>query len=181
MTMSRGAPSWKKWVRWGLGAILVIDAMLLFANWRNGRGRASAEELDKLKTQRRLLENDVRRAQRIRDRLPAVQAQCDHFFRDQLPPASSGYSAVLADLAALAQKAGLRTSGVSYKQHAVENRAIVEIEVSVAVEGNYPSLVRFINGLERSKNFYVMDSLALDSSTGGAIRLNLELKTYFRT
>jgi hypothetical protein len=41
--------------------------------------------------------------------------------------------------------------------------------------------VRFINGLERSKNFYVLDGLSLAAGSGGNLRLNLRLRTYFRT
>jgi hypothetical protein len=49
------------------------------------------------------------------------------------------------------------------------------------MQGAYPSLVSFINGLERSKSFYLLDSLSLDSSTDGLLKLNLELRTYFRS
>lgn len=181
MTMSRGISHWKTRVRWALGVVFLIDALLLFANWRNGGARASAEALKRLRSQHAQLDKDVRRARAIRERLPAVQAQCDRFFREQLQPTSRGYSAVVADLSALAAKAGLRTSGVTFRQHAVENRGVIEVGVAAAVEGDYPSLVRFINGLERSKNFYVMESLALESGTAGTVRLNLELKTYFRS
>ena len=54
--------------------------------------------------------------------------------------------------------------------------------MSATVEGAYPGLVKFINGLERSQNFYLLDSLALASGMGGTgVRLNLQLRTYFRS
>jgi hypothetical protein len=49
------------------------------------------------------------------------------------------------------------------------------------VNGDYPSVVRFINGLERSNNFYVLDGLQLAESTAGNVKLNLRLRTYFRS
>lgn len=179
--MSRGVPHWKRRVRWALGVVFLLDGLLMFANWRSGGARASAENLERLRSQHAQLAKDVRHAREIRKRLPAVQGQCDRFFREQLQPTTKGYSAVVADLGGLAGKAGLRTSGVSFRQHVVENRGVVEVGVSAAVEGDYPSLVRFINGLERSKNFYVMESLTLESGTAGTVRLNLQLKTYFRS
>ena len=40
--------------------------------------------------------------------------------------------------------------------------------------------MRFINALERSDSFYILDRLALAASTNGQVRLNLQLRTYFR-
>lgn len=58
----------------------------------------------------------------------------------------------------------------------------MELEIATAVEGDYDSLVQFLNKLEHSDNFYVLDGLSLNSSTGsGKLRLNLQLRTYFRT
>jgi hypothetical protein len=47
-------------------------------------------------------------------------------------------------------------------------------------------VVRFINGLEHSGNFYVLDGLALAGSGSGSVgdmrlKLNLQLRTYFRS
>mgnify|MGYP001608520988 FL=1 len=66
------------------------------------------------------------------------------------------------------------------KERPLETRGVTEVTVSATVEGDYVSVVRFINGLERSDNFYLLDSLGLASSTGGSIKLNLQLRTYFR-
>ena len=61
-------------------------------------------------------------------------------------------------------------------------RGLMELEISTAVEGDYDSLVQFLNKLEHSDNFYVLDGLSLNSTTGGGkLRLNLQLRTYFRT
>jgi hypothetical protein len=57
----------------------------------------------------------------------------------------------------------------------------VEVDIATAVEGDYDSLVQFLNKLEHSENFYVLDSLALASSSLGKLRLNVQLRTYFRT
>jgi Tfp pilus assembly protein PilO len=179
--MGRNHLSWKKWTRWALGLLLAIDVALLFVNWRNGGVEAQAQNLRALKYQFAVMSKDVRQAQDIEKRLPEIQQQCDAFFKEQLSPAAGGYSAVVADLGEVAGKAGLRTSGVSYNQRPVKDRGVVEVEVAATVEGDYPSLVRFINGLERSERFYLVDKLALASSTSGGIKLTLELRTYFRS
>ena len=42
-------------------------------------------------------------------------------------------------------------------------------------------MIRFINGLERSKNFYLVDDLTLASANTGTIQLEITMHTYFRT
>lgn len=179
--MGRKPGKWKTWTRWALGLLLAMDAALLFINWRNGGAEAQAQNLRALKYQYAVMSKDVRHAQDIEKRLPQIQEQCDAFFKEQLSPAAGGYSAVVADLGRIAEKAGLRTSGVSYNQQPVTDRGVIEVEIAATVEGDYPSLVRFINGLERSDSFYLLDKLVLASSTGGGIKLAFELRTYFRS
>lgn len=172
--------NWKKWFRWGLGALLALDALLLLVAWRTGRERDLAEGLKQLRVQHKLLGADVGRAHDIRNRLPDVEQQCKRFYVEQFRPAAGGYSAVVEDLAEIAKKSGLRTSAVNYKQQVVEEHGVIQIDVSTTVEGDYAHLVRFINGLERSKNFFLLRDLSLVSSTTG-LKLNLELRTYFRS
>ena len=179
--MGRNQLGWKKCTRWALGLLLALDAALLVVNWRNGGVEAQAQNLRALKYQFAVMSKDVRHAQDVEKRLPEIQQQCDRFFKEQLSPASGGYSAIVADLGEIAGRAGLRTSGVSYNQQPVTDRGVIEVEVAATVEGDYASLVRFINGLERSESFYVMDKLVLASSTEGSIKLTLELRTYFRS
>ncbi len=172
----------KNLIRWTLAVVLAVDAALLVVNLQPGPTfQMQKREEERLQRQHDLLGADVRRAAAIRQRLPEVRRECDQFFTEELREASTGYSSVIADLGAIAKQAGLRTSGIGFHQKDVGNRGVVEVEVSTAVEGDYPSLVSFINGLERSKNFYLLDSLDLASRTEGNLKLNLRLRTYFRS
>ncbi len=54
------------------------------------------------------------------------------------------------------------------------------VTVLDSVDGDYPAIIQFINGLERSKYFYLLNNLQLDTASAGDIRLHLELRTYFR-
>ncbi len=170
-------------VRWVLGVIVALDVALLGVNWDAMRSpRAPRDQLALLREETRLMERDVRRGEAIRAHLPEVQRQCDRFFADDLQPAATGYSAIAGDLGAIAHKAGLQTSTVTFReQRAPDARGVVEIQVVTAVQGDYGSVVEFINGLEHSKKFYVLDGLQLAPSTGGNLKLNLQLRTYFRS
>lgn len=181
MTVERNAKRWKRAVRLALGVVLLLDLGLLIYLWRAGAvPAAQAEERAALRLLHEQLGSDVRRAQTIRASLPAVQRDCDTFFSEQFLDAARGYSAVVADLGAIARRAGVTASGVRFSQREIEARGVVEVTVDAVAEGDYGSLVRFINGIERSENFYLLESLALGSTAAGRIKLNLGLKTYFR-
>lgn len=174
---------WKRWVRVALGALLALDAILLIANWRalSAAPREQAAERDRLAARARLLAADVAKGQAIEKRLPQVAKECDTFYQDDFLPASTGYADIIADFGAIAKTAGVRAGGVAFRQKEIKKRGITEVTITANIDGDYPGLIRFVNGLERSKNFYLLDGLALASETTGGIKLNLELRTYFRS
>jgi Tfp pilus assembly protein PilO len=178
-----GAFHWKRLVRWAIIAVLAADAGLLFWNWQWGGAapQSQAAQRDQLRKQHEVLGQDVRHAADISKRIPEIEKQCEGFLTEQLLPSNGAYSALAEDLNRISRESGLQARGISYRQNDLPDRRVVEVEVSASVEGNYQSLVKFINGLERSQQFYLLENLALvESSSGAGIRLNLNLKTYFR-
>jgi hypothetical protein len=109
---------------------------------------------------------------------------CDKFEKS-LFPASTGYSTVTEELGGIARKAGLQISGVNFHHKEIPNRELSEVELEATISGNYAGVVRFLNGLQRSANVYIVDSLALASENqpqgvSSAIRVTLRMRTFFR-
>ena len=132
-----------------------------------------------------LLKQSIDNAQKIRDNIPAIQKDCDHF-EQSLSPASSGYSAVRTELGAVARKSGIQLADLSFKQTEIPNRGMTEVAVDATVNGNYKNVIGFLNGLQRSANLYEVDALTLGSENANQVSANiikvaLHLKTYFRT
>ena len=170
-------------VQIALGVLLAADVALLFWNYqaRGSNPQSQAAQLDRLRRQHEVLGGDVRAAAEIRTRLPEVNQQCDRFVKERLLSVSSGYSAVVEDLHRISSETGLTARGIQYKQKDLTARGVAEVQVAASVEGGYANLVRFINAMEKSKQFYLLEELTLvESSSSDAIRLNLQLKTYFR-
>jgi Tfp pilus assembly protein PilO len=183
MTTTRSWRVWKLWIAIALALLLVADTALIVFLWHNGReGQvAMARQRDRLETQAKLLKADVARGEKIRSSLPEAGKECDSFYQETLLSSATGYSTIEADMDAIASKAGLKTSGISFSQKEVKGRGVTTITVKATVEGDYQAIIQFINGLERSRNFYLLNDLTLASETTGGIRVNLELNTYFRT
>jgi hypothetical protein len=183
----------KKWIIGSLVVLLLADIGLVYLSWQNTReGEQSMRaERDRLKLLAAQLKGDVDRGERIRNSMGGVTKEYDSFYRTDFESTADGYSKIEADLGGLASKSGVKSSGVAFEQKEVKGRGVQQIGISDTVEGDYPSILKFINGLEQSKYFYLLSDLKLDSTTttqsgsavapGSIIRLHLELRTYFRS
>jgi Tfp pilus assembly protein PilO len=169
-------------IRGVLVVILLADAVLLGVQWKlNGSPHVRVSDLNKLASLEKQYRADNSRLERFKTELPADEKQWDEFFTSHFHPAGAGYSAISEDLGALSRTSGLHSDTISFHQHTPDARGLMQVDISTAVEGDYDSLVQFLNKLEHSENFYVLDSLALASATAGKVRLNVQLRTYFRT
>ena len=183
MTMKLTWQGWKTGVGAALGLVLLLDLVLAGYLWH-----ASSEQPETLRMQRdalalqaKKLHADVERGNKIRASLPEAGKQCDAFYQQSFLDSSTGYSRVEADLGEIASKSGVKISGYTFKQKDVKDRGVTEIHLTMNLDAEYPAIIQFVSGIERSKNFYLLDSLHLTSATTGGIRLDLDLHTYFRT
>jgi Tfp pilus assembly protein PilO len=181
--VKRPIESVKIWVSRVLVGLLLADAALAAVVWHYESDHPEADKkyIERLQDEDRFMAADVRRAQAIREQLPDVRKACDTFQGDTLLPSSTGYSAIVADLGKITAEASLPPGGVGFKQKPSNQKGIIEVEVGAYVEGDYSALVKFINGLERSKNLYLIDSMSLSSGHEHGVRLSLLMRTYFRS
>jgi type IV pilus assembly protein PilO len=180
--MAIGSKSRKNAIRVIIGLILLADVLLVGVNWQlSSAPTAPSNEVRALRRRRDLLAADIRRVEAIRAELPGVQTETTSFMENVLRPTTAWSSTIVDDLGTLAKDSGLQITSTHFRQKAIDKRGVDEITISITMQGAYPSLVSFINALERSKSFYLLDSLSLDSSSEGLLKLNLELRTYFRS
>ncbi len=169
-------------IKWVLAFVLLADAVLIGVRYKlNSTPHVLSTDLNRLSMTEKQYRADNARLERFKSELPADEKQWDEFFTTHFHPAGAGYSAISEDLGDLSRTAGLRSDTISFHQHAPDARGLMQVDINTAVEGDYDSLVQFLNKLEHSDNFYVLDSLALASSSQGKLRLNVSLRTYFRT
>src|SRR5277367_1375600 len=183
MTLKITWPAWKIGIGVALALVLALDIALVGYLWHASYDQPQALRLqrDRLALQAKELKADVDRGLKIRADLPQAGKDCDAFYQQSFLDSPTGYSQIESDLDGIATKAGVRISGFTFKQKELKDRGVTEIQITTNLDADYPAIIQFINGLERSKNFYLLDSLRLASATSGGIRLDLDLHTYFRT
>lgn len=106
------------------------------------------------------------------------QAKLDQqAFYDKRFPAND--SQVLTELGALAVKNNVLLARVQYG-HRKPQQGLVELNIEASLSGDYAPTVRFINGLERDKLFFLVSGIALNGQQNGVVSLRMHLSTFLR-
>lgn len=178
----------KRFILTVLGTLLAADTALAIYSWDLASAPQTPQKaFDQQTFQLRALKGDIDNAVRIKNDMPIARHECDEF-EQSLPPESTGYSSMTSEFDGIAGKSGLQIVSLTNKPKELEKRGLTEVTVEVNVNGDYSSVVKFVNGLQRSKSFYILDGLALSAegqsgqtrTAGGPIRVTLHLRTYFR-
>jgi len=142
------------------------------------RGRRSAVEADQIRLQQNLvkLRSIVDVAQNTQQRADAISTSLDRFETVSLVRPDEGRMALYGELNQLITKNGLRnTSGPSYtaldpigtkvtagtSANTKWQSVYPGVGVSVTVEGSYQNVRRFIQDLERTKQFVIINEVEL--------------------
>jgi hypothetical protein len=112
----------------------------------------------------------------IDKRVEDSRAQIKEFYSKRIPP---NYSQIAMRIGDLAVKAPVRLTRVGYTQ-GKPGSDLTEISMDAGVTGDYPALMRFINGVERDKTFFVIRHMTLTGQQGGQVSLRLTVSTWLR-
>jgi len=100
------------------------------------------------------------------------------FYKDRFAATDSELANELGKLAA---QNGIRIQQASYKQEDAEGSGIIPVEIHGGFSGDYLQLVRFINTLERSKMFFMVDGVELAGEGAGPVKLGITIHSYLRS
>jgi Tfp pilus assembly protein PilO len=115
--------------------------------------------------------------ERIDQKVADARKQIDQFYEIRFP---SQYSSIADELGKLADQNGVKVSNIHYKADPTSLPDLQRITMEASLSGDYLNEVRFINALERSKLFFLVDNITLGEQTGGSVALALQLETYLR-
>lgn len=161
-----------------IGALLAVDAIavvLLFSPWigsTESRKQQLADLWHELQTKTRQVEP----LRGLDKKIPLAGRQIADFYKDRLPGHESDVAQALGRVAA---ESGVRLTGAKYKLDAPEGVDLTPLEVEAEVEGSYPQLAHFLNGLERDKTFFIVNSVEL-AGENGPVKLAMKLETFVK-
>jgi type IV pilus assembly protein PilO len=160
----------------GVALLLILNLVLavrLFLAWSTLHS-ASADQLSQQQTALRALQLEMSPLKGLPQKVDVSRTKANEFFGARFPAAYSTISATIYDLAS---KSSVHVTNLAYTP-ARAPEGLVELRMDASLTGEYAPLMHFINGLERSKTFFLISGLTLTGQQGGMVNLRLRLNTY---
>jgi hypothetical protein len=121
---------------------------------------------------------DVEPLKGIDQKVVKAKGQISQFYQDRFASRDSDLATALGKLAS---ENGVRIMQAKYKQEESTGSGIVPTEIEGNFSGDYLQLVRFINALERSKQFFTVDSINLAGESNGPVKLDVKMHSFLRS
>jgi len=139
-----------------------------------GSAAQRQQDLNQLRAQLTTKNRQVEPLRGIDKKIPLATKQIDDFYRDRF---ATHDSEVAEALETLAKETNVKIQSTKYKWGDPESVGLRRVEIETSIQGDYQPLAKFLNGLERSKVFFVINSIGL-AQQNGPIQLQMKLETF---
>jgi Tfp pilus assembly protein PilO len=174
----------KKYVLATLGALFAFDLVFYLAAVEPLSRREAEQDalLGALQRQIAAKKNDVEQMQLVVSKVEKARAEGDGLLEGITLARRTGFSTLLAELLQAASKAGIDTREGNFDIEPIEGtEEYGMISVNANFRGEYQNLVRFLNQLDRSDQFLIIDSLAATPRTDSSeLQFTMRLNTLLR-
>ena len=166
---------------WLLPLVLILVNLLLVSTYRSlyaGRVAALNELIEEEKTDLEGLRRQGEELEALVDRVDRAEAGIELVYEDTLGPESARFTSIVRELREHAQNANLGWERIAFPEEVYEDYGLIKRSFVFNVEGRYADLRRFINFLELSESFLVLQSLGLQDADSG-LRIRVVMSTLF--
>ena len=157
----------------GISLLAIVYLMMPISTATSERYK----ELDQTRAELKNVERQVLPLRGLPTKLVKSQQDIRSFYHERLP---DRFSVISEQLGKLAARNGATLSDIRYDTMETDLPDLELVTMTAAVSGDYAKVVKFINGLERNKVFFLIDGLTLADQKAGIVRLDLRLETYLR-
>jgi Tfp pilus assembly protein PilO len=168
----------RKKMKIALGILLGVDvvAVVVLLSPLVGSADSRRQELNRLWTELQLKTHQVEPLRDLDKKVKVANGQIADFYKTRFPARDSQ---ILIQLGKLAVANGVSIETAKYTVKDSEVGQLQRVEIDAALTGNYVSLARFINALERDDMVFIIDSITLGGEQNG-IKLEMKLETYLK-
>lgn len=170
-----------------IGLILLVLNLLLFIFVVLPQKQKISSLQDEYSSQRIRIAEEQKEVRVLQKRLEALQKaqnDLDVIYNQVLAQKKVGVTAIRQELEDLAGSLTVESAGVAYDYEPLPKYGLRHFTLSVPVEGAYRDIRRFINDIERSQYFLILDRVNLtaekETQAGENLILNFQLSTYLR-
>lgn len=160
----------------GLLAVAAIALGVRFVlDWRE-TSSGNVDAMAQKQAELRVLEVQTAPLRGLDKKVAEASKQIDAFYDKRIP---ASWSALLEQLGDIKNKAGVQLTRASYVREPGSGD-LTEIRIDAGLSGDYVPVMRFINGLERSRTFFVIRTMALNGQQSGTVNLRMQFATWMR-
>lgn len=141
-----------------------------------GSTAARQQELAQLTAQMLTKSRQIEPLRGLDKKIPLATQQINEFYRDRFSAHDSDVAEAIQNLA---KDTGVKLESVKFKTNDPEPVGLRQMEIDTSIKGDYQPIVKFINGLERSKVFFIVNSVGI-AQQNGPLQLQMKLETYQR-
>lgn len=167
-----------------VGALLaanLVAALAAFHPW-GGSAEDLRREEESLRGQVAAARARLERTRALVAKVERARAEGDEFLDRYVTDARVTASVLIAELNRTAKEAGIRQKEATFVMEPVEGSdTLSQMTISVGYEGTYKNLTKFVNLLDKSPRFLIIENMvAAPQQSGPNLNVSFKLDTFVR-
>ena len=162
-----------------IAAMVVVDLVAVAVLFSPLVGSAESRRINmsQLSAELNKKTREVEPLRGVDKKIVLAKGQISQFYKDRFAARDSDLT---SELGKLASANGVRILQAKYKQEEPTGAGVAPVEIEGNFSGDYLQLIRFINALERSKQFFTVDSVSLAGESNGPVKLDVKMHSFLR-
>jgi len=169
----------RKDLKVAIGVMIALDvaAAVLYFSPLIGSAESRRMEMNQLQSELTLKTRQVAPLKDLPEKVKVASQEIGDFYKKRFP---SENSQILTEIGKLASANGVRIEQGRYKPGENVTVGLQQVNMEYDLGGNYTSLARFINAVERDEMFFIIDNVSLGGDPQGPVKLAVKLETYLK-
>jgi type IV pilus assembly protein PilO len=169
----------RKNLKIGLAVMAGVDllAAIIYFSPLVGSAETRRQDMNTLQTELNTKTRQVAPLQNLPHKVVLAATQAQMFYKTRFPAQDSQ---IPTEFGKLAAANGVTIEQAKYKVKDEVAGKLEPVEMEADLAGNYTSLAKFINALERDEMFFIINSVTLGGEPQGPVKLNVKLETYLK-
>lgn len=169
----------RKKIQTAVVAMGIVDvlALAIYISPLVGSADTRRQEINRLQGELAVKTRQVEPLKNLDTKVKTASHQIAEFYTKRFP---AQYSEIATQLGKLTSANGMTIEQAKYTPRDIGPGRLQPVEMDAELVGNYNSLAHFINALERSDMFFIINSVSLGGDQQGPVKLNMKLETYLK-
>jgi type IV pilus assembly protein PilO len=171
----------RKNIKTSLAILLGVDVVALAVLFSPlvGSTESRRQELNQLWSELQVKTRQVEPLTNLPDKVRTANRQIADFYKKRFPDQDSQ---IATEFGRLAAANGITILQARYPVNVKDEETgrLDPVAMEAELTGNYISLAKFINALERDDMFFLISNISLAGEQKGPIKLQMKLETYLR-